>query len=136
MARRETGRYVGRVDRFWIFLGGIAGAAAVTMAAYTAHGLPTTMPAAAERQIASALRMHEMHALALLAVGLWAPRGGRLAHAAGCAFALGLLLFCGTVYALGFGAAHLPVLAPVGGTLLILGWLLLAGSAYPRRRSG
>jgi uncharacterized membrane protein YgdD (TMEM256/DUF423 family) len=74
--------------------------------------------------------MHGWHALALVACALWAPRGGRLAHVAGFAFALGLPLFCGAVYALALDGVHLPMLAPIGGTLLMLGWLLLGLSAF------
>jgi uncharacterized membrane protein YgdD (TMEM256/DUF423 family) len=44
--------------------------------------------------------MQGWHVLALLGTGLWAPRGGWLADAAGAAFAVGLVLFCGAVYSL------------------------------------
>jgi uncharacterized membrane protein YgdD (TMEM256/DUF423 family) len=67
--------------------------------------------------------------LALLGTALWAPRGGRLAHAAGIAFTVGLILFCGSVYALGIAGMSLGLLAPTGGILLMIGWLLLAASA-------
>jgi uncharacterized membrane protein YgdD (TMEM256/DUF423 family) len=118
----------GEMDRVWIGLGGLAGATAVAMAAYLAHGLPPDAPALARQQLGSALQMQGWHALALLAVGLWAARGGWPAHAAGAAFALGLLLFCGDVYLLGLRHVSLGM-APAGGVLLILGWLLLAFSA-------
>ena len=124
------------MERIWIGLGGLAGAAAVAMAAYAAHGLPASMPELAQRQLAAALQMQGWHALALLGVGLWAPRGRSLAHAAGFAFGLGLLLFCSAVYLLVLRGVHLPGLAPAGGTLLIAGWVLLAASALPRGSSG
>ena len=50
--------------------------------------------------VRSAVQMQGWHALALVLAGLWAPRGGLLAHLAGAAFALGMLLFCGAVYSL------------------------------------
>jgi uncharacterized membrane protein YgdD (TMEM256/DUF423 family) len=78
--------------------------------------------------------MQGWHALALLATGLWAPRGGRLAHAAGATFAFGLLAFCAGVYAIAFAGLRLPMVAPTGGTLLMLGWLLLGLSALRRPR--
>ena len=40
-----------------------------------------------------------------------------------------ILLFCGAVYALTIVGLHLPILAPLGGTLLMLGWALLGVSA-------
>jgi len=60
-------------------------------------------------------------------------RGGRLAHAAALAFALGMVLFCGAVYAQGFTGTSLGPVAPTGGTLLMLGWLLLGLSALRGR---
>jgi uncharacterized membrane protein YgdD (TMEM256/DUF423 family) len=47
-----------------------------------------------------------------------------LPHLAGAAFALGLLLFCGGVLA-AVAEVRLGPVAPVGGSLLIAGWLLL-----------
>ena len=48
------------------------------------------------------------------------------------AFALGMLLFCGAVYLPLFGGPGLGMTAPVGGTLLMLGWLVLGVSALHR----
>ena len=100
------------------------------MAAVAAHGVSD---AAAVRIVGSGVQMEGWHALALLAVGLWAPRGGFLAHAAGVAFAVGLVLFCGAVYSLGVFGVSLGLAAPTGGTLLMLGWLLLGASALRAR---
>lgn len=116
------------MGRLWFALGALAGLSAVALAAWLAHGAEALGPARLA-MARNALQMHGWHALALLACGLWAPRGGRLADAAGAAFTLGLLLFCGAVYALALGGVSLGMLAPTGGTLLMLGWALLAVSA-------
>ncbi len=118
--------------RVWIAVAGLAGASAVAMAASASHGVADRLDPAALAALRSGVQMHGWHALALFGVGLWAPAGGRLADAAGVAFALGLLLFCGAVYSRALGGPHIAALAPVGGTLLILGWLLLAASALRR----
>ena len=118
------------MQRIWIGLGSLAGFGAVAMAAFAAHGI--TDPTAA-RMVSSGVQMQGWHALALFATGLWSPRGGRLAHAAGLAFALGTLLFCGAVYTHGLTGTSLGAVAPTGGTLLMLGWLLLAASAWRAR---
>src|SRR5579859_6570383 len=112
------------MQRLWMGIGALAGLSAVAMAALAAHGLDRLDPPSLQ-MLRNALQMHGWHALALLACGLWAPRGGRLAHAAGFAFAAGLLLFCGSVYAMALVGLHLPMLAPIGGTSLMVGWLLL-----------
>lgn len=114
--------------RLWIGLGALAGLLAVAMAALVAHDLGEIGPARLEMTRA-ALQMQGWHALALLACGLWAPRGGRLADAAGATFTAGLVLFCGGVYGLALGGRPVGMLAPVGGTLLMLGWALLGISA-------
>ena len=111
-------------DRGWVALGALYGGLAVAAAAGAAHLGSSTA-------LLSAVQMHGWHALALVAVGLWGPRGGRLRHAAGAAFAVGVLLFSGSIYASAFGVRIGPV-APVGGTLLMLGWAMLAVSALRR----
>jgi len=125
--------------RRWIGLGALAGLLAVAMAALAAHGLEAIGPARLT-MLHNANQMQGWHALALLFCGLWAPRGGRLADAAGAAFTLGLLLFCGAVDTLALtgtspalGGLSLGVLAPIGGSLLMLGWALLLVSAWRAR---
>jgi uncharacterized membrane protein YgdD (TMEM256/DUF423 family) len=120
------------MQRTWIALGALAGFTAVAMAALAAHGLED-LPPPALQMLRNAMQMQGWHALALLACGLWAPRGGRLADAAGAAFAAGTVLFCGAIYALVLMQLHLAMVAPIGGTLLLLGWLLLGVSALLAR---
>jgi len=104
------------------------------MAALAAHGLDALGPARLQ-MVRNAVQMQGWHALALLACGLWGGRGGgALADAAGVAFLVGVVVFCGSVYALALTGAAVGVLAPVGGTLLMVGWALLALSALRARR--
>ncbi len=120
------------LGRLWIGCGSLAGVTAVAMAA--AHGpVPDSLTPAALQQLRNGIQMHGWHALALLATGLWALRAGRLADAPGVAFVLGLLAFCGAVYGLVLGGLRIGSLAPVGGLLLMAGWLLLGVSALRAR---
>ena len=114
-------------------MGALGGLAAVIMAAVGAHALPGRLDPAGLAMAQSATQMLGWHALALLACGLWAPRGGWWTDAAGAAFAIGLVLFCGSVYALALADIRLGVVAPTGGFILMLGWVLLAGSALRAR---
>jgi uncharacterized membrane protein YgdD (TMEM256/DUF423 family) len=116
------------MQRLWVGLGALAGLGTVAAAAVASHAL-TSLPPASIAIVQSAIQMEGWHALALLAVGLWAPRGGWLADAAGIAFISGLLLFCGALYVHGLTGVSLGVMAPTGGTLCLIGWLLLAASA-------
>ena len=121
------------MHRVWLASGAVAGAVAVALAAWLAHGAPARLDAARLGMAQSVATMLGWHALALLATGLWAERraGGRLPHLAGAAFALGLLLFCGGVLGAAAGVRIGPV-APVGGSFLIGGWLLLLLAALRR----
>ncbi len=118
------------MQRIWIGLGSLSGLGAVAMAAFAAHGIAN---ATSLRIVSSGVQMQGWHALALVGTGLWAPRGGRLANAAGAAFAVGLVLFCGAVYSLALVGASWGPLAPVGGILLMIGWVLLGASALRAR---
>ncbi len=116
------------MQRLWMGLGAISGLACVALAAVAAHALADP----ARMLVQEALAMQFPHALALLAVGLWVPRGGRLADAAGAGFALGTLLFCGELYVHAATGVALGVVAPIGGFCLMAGWALLALSAARR----
>jgi uncharacterized membrane protein YgdD (TMEM256/DUF423 family) len=74
------------------------------------------------------------HALALLAVGLLALRGGGgWLHSAGWTFGLGVLIFSGLLYVLVFAGdawRWLGAVVPFGGLLMIAGWILLAVAAW------
>ncbi len=109
--------------RLWLVLGALSGGVAVGLAAWAAHGLAPDQAA----RVAPALDMQGWHALALLATGLLAERrGGRLPHAAGACFALGTLGFCGALWWHALTGGSLGRVAPTGGMLLMLGWVLLA----------
>ena len=118
------------MERVWIALGAVAGLTAVGMAAAAAHGLPERLDPASLQMVRNAVQMHLSHAIVLVVCGIWmlwdAPR---LVGWAAAAFALGLMLFCGAVYALALGGVRLPAVAPTGGLLLMLGWALLGIAA-------
>lgn len=115
--------------RVFLIAGSLCGLSGVAMSALAAHALGGRVSPQGLDAVRSAVAMQGWHAAALLFTALWAPRGGRWARGAGWAFIAGILLFCGAVY--GHELARLPVSAgaPFGGSLLMLGWLLLAISA-------
>lgn len=117
------------MDRFWFALGALEGLGAVALSAVAAH---MRLDAASVTALRDAVQMQGWHALALLVCGV---RGGRWCNFAGTFFTLGLLLFCGAVYARVF-AGGLPVsnVAPFGGVMLMVGWAMLAVAAFKRRR--
>jgi uncharacterized membrane protein YgdD (TMEM256/DUF423 family) len=105
-------------------LAGVAGASAVLLGAFGAHALQTVLDTRALELWHTAVNYHVWHALALvLAVGLGAGRSRRVAIAA---FALGIVLFSGSLYALALGAPRWTgIITPFGGLAFIVGWVAL-----------
>ncbi|OOG40943.1 hypothetical protein B0E51_09655 [Rhodanobacter sp. C05] len=103
---------------------GAAGASAVLLGAFGAHALRDVLDAPHSELWHTAVDYHVWHALALaLAVGLGRGRSGRVAAAA---FALGIVLFSGSLYALALGAPRWTgIITPFGGMAFISGWIAL-----------
>jgi len=101
---------------------GVAGASAVLLGAFGAHALRGVLDAQHSELWHTAVNYHLWHALALaLAVGLGRGLGGRVATGS---FAIGIVLFSGSLYALALGAPRwCGVITPFGGLAFIIGWI-------------
>lgn len=121
--------------RLWLAAGALFGLLAVVAGAAGTHMLRDALDADALRVFETAARFQMYHALALLVVGLLAMRRRSLAlNVAGALFALGTLLFSGSLYALALsGVGVLGAVAPVGGVCLMAGWAALAIAALRRQ---
>lgn len=114
-------------------LAAIAGAAGVSLAAVAAHRV-------ASPALATAATMLMIHAAAVVAIlSQAAGREGAGVWTATAAFMLaGVALFSGDIAANQLGGFHLfPYAAPIGGSVLIASWVVLAivalGAALSRR---
>ncbi|MFI5457111.1 MAG: DUF423 domain-containing protein [Isosphaerales bacterium] len=128
---------------FWLRAGAIWGFLAISMGAFGAHGLKERFlmlgeqPGGftAERLEASfhtGAQYHMYCALALLAVGVMAEtgRGSTALQAAGWSLLLGSLVFSGSLYILAVtGIKRLGAITPIGGVVMLIGWLALAVAA-------
>lgn len=66
-----------------------------------------------------------IHGLGLLALGVLQSQGHKVAKVAGVLQA-GIVIFSGTLYAMALGFPKwLGAITPIGGTLMIVGWLML-----------
>jgi uncharacterized membrane protein YgdD (TMEM256/DUF423 family) len=121
----------------WIVLGALLGAASVAAGAFGAHALAARL---APRDLALweiAARYLMYGALAVILVDLFGrqqgTRGVGALTGAGWCLSLGSVIFSGTVFALALGSPRwLGAVTPVGGVLLIAGFLLFAWAAFPR----
>jgi uncharacterized membrane protein YgdD (TMEM256/DUF423 family) len=128
---------------FWLRTGAIWGFLAVAIGAFGAHGLKDRFGAlgeqfgglATERPegiFQTATHYHMYCALGILVVGLLASigRAGSALECAGWSFLLGSAIFSGSLYALATtGIKRLGMITPLGGVLMLLGWLALAVAA-------
>ena len=109
--------------------GALLGGTAVAAGALGAHGLHDMLTASGELDVFdTAVRYQMWHALALLACAALQHAGHRCGAAAWC-FVLGSVVFSGTLYSIAFTEARWPgAVTPVGGLLLIAGWIALVRS--------
>lgn len=110
-----------------VFAAALAGAGAVASGAFGAHALRDVLDARALGIWRTAVDYQSWHALALLATALLArDRPPSVLRVAAVAFALGIVLFSGSLYALALGApGAFGALTPFGGAAFIAGWLAL-----------
>jgi uncharacterized membrane protein YgdD (TMEM256/DUF423 family) len=117
------------------WLAGAAGASAVLLGAFGAHALRGVLDTGGRELWHTASQYHFWHALAL-ALACLAPRG-RARKVALAAFALGIALFCGSLYALALGAPRwCGAITPLGGVAFVSGWIALAVALHRTDNSG
>jgi uncharacterized membrane protein YgdD (TMEM256/DUF423 family) len=138
-------------QRLWGTVGAISAALAIVLGAFGAHGIEDVlldvhataepkhvagfeMPASYKylQDFRTAAYYHLVHSLAIILTGLLGRRGKAriFGHAAAGCFAVGVVLFSGSLYLLALtGLKWLGMVAPVGGLLLIAGWILFAIAA-------
>ncbi len=121
------------MGRRLVIIGAFFGLLGVAIGAFGAHGLEATLKANG-RQSAfdTAVQYQFIHALALLFVSSAIRRWpGDLTRAAGILFVIGTVFFSGSLYILAiFNIPLMGAVAPIGGIVLILGWLCLILMAW------
>ncbi|OTG60761.1 hypothetical protein B9T29_11425 [Acinetobacter sp. ANC 3903] len=116
----------------WIAISALNLAFAVMLGAFGAHGLKTR---ATEAQLAwwhTATDYFFYHALGLLALAILARVLPQLPiKASFILIQVGILFFCGSLYVMALGLPRfLGAITPIGGALMIAGWLVLAWNAF------
>jgi uncharacterized membrane protein YgdD (TMEM256/DUF423 family) len=117
-----------RYARLGVLAAALFGLTGVAAGAFGAHALRARLAPELLAPYETAARYQQLHALALLGASWVAQQWpGRAAGACLVLFASGILLFSGSLYLLALtGAQVLGWLTPLGGLLLLLGWLALA----------
>ena len=136
--------------RCWIATGAVFAFLAVFAGAFGAHGLKDgllkdkyadqTKNVAGQELHAgykylgdfeTGVRYQMFHSIGLILLGLFANRfSSKLVKATGWCFALGTLVFSGSLYVLVIsGLKVMGAVVPIGGTLQLVGWALFATAA-------
>ena len=114
----------------WIGISAINMAIAVALGAFGAHGLKNIVSAQQLEWWHTATLYLFIHALGLLLVGLLI----RLRYATQTTawlLQIGIIIFAGSLYAMTLGAPlWFGAITPIGGILMIAGWLWLAVSSF------
>lgn len=118
----------------------VLGALSVALGAFGAHELKKMVSEKALVTFETAVRYQFYHVFALLIVGvLYKEFVSKTILYAARFFMLGIILFCGSLYALSFvqaavapGYKWLGPITPIGGACFIAGWILLFFAVWQR----
>jgi len=123
-------------ERGWWSIVALSGALAVVAGAFAAHGLQGQLSTRLLAAFETGVRYQMWHTLAMLGVLVWRAaqslRGQRLVLTL---WSIGVLLFSGSLYLMALaGMRSLGLITPLGGVLMISGWLALAVCVLRNKR--
>jgi uncharacterized membrane protein YgdD (TMEM256/DUF423 family) len=118
--------------RSFLMLAAFFGFTGVALGAFAAHGLKSRLTPEYLTIFHTGVTYQLVHTLALLGVALLATQiPGRLITWAGASFALGIVLFSGSLYLLTMtGVSKLGIVTPFGGLAFLVGWVCLGLAAW------
>ena len=122
----------------WLVVAGLFGLTAVGMGAFAAHGLKSVLAPEQLAVLQTGVQYQLWQGLALLLVALLLAREPvRLLQLAAWGFALGTVLFSGSLYCLALSHLRLwAFVTPVGGFSFLVGWALMLVGAIRLKRKG
>lgn len=119
-----------------LLVGGVLGFISVVFGAYAEHGLKESISEEHFRFLMTAIRYNQVHAVVVTAIGLGIASGvlplqSLLIRWSGILFILGTALFSFSIYlSVVLALPQLVNLTPIGGTIIMLAWMLIAISGY------
>lgn len=118
----------------WIRIAGGLGFIGVALGAFGAHALKARVSPEMLSIWQTGVLYHLIHALALLALALFAKATGADIRWTARFFLIGILIFSGSLYALVLsGVRILGAVTPLGGAALLIGWGCIC-FRFPNRR--
>lgn len=118
-------------ERKWIGGGAALAMVGVALGAFGAHGLRGRVPVERLDVYQTGVYYHVIHALAILLVVALAGRIGANWPRVAWLFAVGIVVFGGTLYALAItDISWLGAITPLGGICFMGGWTLLSFTVW------
>ncbi|MBW7875775.1 MAG: DUF423 domain-containing protein [Candidatus Cloacimonetes bacterium] len=115
--------------KWFLFAGSLGMLIGVALGAFAAHGLKGRLSEASLAVFQTGVQYQFLHSLGLLILGFASRLGisDPLLKIAGYCFIAGILFFSGSLYWLANGGPRwLGPVTPLGGTLFLVGWGLIA----------
>ncbi|MFD1094308.1 DUF423 domain-containing protein [Salegentibacter chungangensis] len=119
------------MQRRFLVAGAIFGLLAVIIGAFATHGLRPLLEEASMTSFETGVKYQMYHALLLLVLGGGSLKLPKYGNAVFYLILFGILLFSGSIYLLATNSLTSPdftkiaLLTPLGGSLLIIGWVIL-----------
>lgn len=111
-------------------------ATGIAAGAFGAHGLKERVSPNLLDTFEIGVRYQMYGALGLMAAAAWFQVAGRCASCASLVILAGVLIFSGTLYGIVLGGPKwLGAITPIGGTMQIVGWAMIAAKSYETRDS-
>lgn len=125
------------MNRYALSMAAVLLALAVGLGAFGAHALANLVDAKALANWQTAVQYHFIHALALLVLAVWMKFGApQYATKIAWGLLIGLVLFSGSLYAYVLTAwKPLVFFTPIGGSVWLVTWLMLAWQARPTSKN-
>ena len=121
----------------WLAIGAVLAALGVAMGAFGAHALKNHLTPERLDVWKTATHYHLLHAVAVAFLGATIANSLPGAETSLKLLTAGLVVFSGTLYLLCLtGVGWLGAITPIGGLLMIAGWLTLAWAAWQQSPRG
>lgn len=116
-----------KTSRNLIIIGAISGFLSISFGAFGAHAIKQWMSADLMTIYQTAVSYQIYHSLGLILIALvYQQHQHKLIKIAGWVMLAGIIIFSGSLYTLSLTDTRwLGAITPIGGTLLLLAWLLL-----------
>lgn len=124
------------MSRIFLALGAVNAFLCVALGALGSHGLKSVLTANMLANFQIGVQYHFYHAIGLMLVGLTMERlpQVRALKFSGMLMMAGIVLFSGTLYIVSLtGWRGMGIVAPLGGSSFMAGWLLLAYAVWKNK---